>query len=75
MIPINEWLLFLGAALVLVLSPGPNMIYLISRSICQGRQAGVVYLLGVTSALFLHVSDRCVIRLTIQQTHKHSRQI
>lgn len=56
MIPLNEWLLFVMAALVLVLSPGPNMIYLISRSICQGRQAGVVSLLGVTSALFLHAS-------------------
>ncbi|HBI83293.1 LysE family translocator [Orrella sp. NBD-18] len=56
MIPGNEWLLFAGAALVLVLSPGPNMIYLISRSICQGRKAGVISLFGVTTALFLHVT-------------------
>src|SRR6266446_3126403 len=40
----------LGFALVslgLVLTPGPNMIYLISRSITQGRAAGIVSLCGV----------------------------
>ena len=40
----------LGFALVslgLVLTPGPNMIYLISRSITQGRAAGIVSLGGV----------------------------
>ncbi|PHM46385.1 lysine transporter LysE [Xenorhabdus mauleonii] len=34
-------------ALGMVLTPGPNMIYLISRSICQGRIAGLVSLIGV----------------------------
>ena len=28
-------LVFAGAALVMALTPGPNMVYLISRSICQ----------------------------------------
>src|SRR3982074_1851563 len=40
----------LGFALVslgMVLTPGPNMIYLISRSIAQGRTAGLVSLGGV----------------------------
>src|ERR1700736_1251172 len=40
----------LGFALVsfgLVLTPGPNMIYLISRSITQGPAAGIVSLGGV----------------------------
>jgi threonine/homoserine/homoserine lactone efflux protein len=31
----------------LVLTPGPNMMYLVSRSICQGRRAGLVSLGGV----------------------------
>jgi threonine/homoserine/homoserine lactone efflux protein len=31
----------------MVLTPGPNMIYLISRSICQGRTAGLISLGGV----------------------------
>ena len=34
-------------ALGMVLTPGPNMIYLISRSICQGRRAGLISLGGV----------------------------
>ncbi|QCP53914.1 LysE family translocator [Trinickia violacea] len=34
-------------ALGMVLTPGPNMIYLISRSICQGRAAGLISLAGV----------------------------
>ncbi|MCX5126575.1 LysE family translocator [Streptomyces sp. NBC_00193] len=33
-------------ALVMVLTPGPNMIYLVSRSISQGRAAGLVSLAG-----------------------------
>src|ERR1700760_4410554 len=40
----------LGFALIslgLVLTPGPNMIYLISRSITQGPAAGIVSLGGV----------------------------
>lgn len=34
------------AALVMVLTPGPNMIYLVSRSISQGRSAGLISLAG-----------------------------
>jgi threonine/homoserine/homoserine lactone efflux protein len=38
---------FAAVALGMVLTPGPNMIYLISRSICQGRWAGLISLGGV----------------------------
>jgi threonine/homoserine/homoserine lactone efflux protein len=38
---------FALVALAMVLTPGPNMIYLISRSICQGRLAGLISLGGV----------------------------
>ena len=34
-------------SLGMVLTPGPNMIYLLSRSICQGRAAGLISLAGV----------------------------
>ena len=40
-------LLFALAALVMALTPGPNMVYLISRSICQSKLAGMISLLGV----------------------------
>jgi threonine/homoserine/homoserine lactone efflux protein len=55
MVPSNELLLFAGAALLMVLTPGPNMIYLISRSICQGRQAGVISLTGVIAGFLVHM--------------------
>jgi threonine/homoserine/homoserine lactone efflux protein len=38
---------FALVALTMVLTPGPNMIYLISRSISQGRMAGLISLGGV----------------------------
>lgn len=40
-------LTFAAIALGMVLTPGPNMVYLISRSICQGRTAGLISLGGV----------------------------
>jgi len=55
MVPFNDWLLFVGAALLIVLTPGPNMIYVISRSICQGRKAGVISLLGVMAGFLVHM--------------------
>ncbi len=55
MIPFPDLLLFAGAALLMVLTPGPNMIYLISRSICQGRAAGVISLAGVIAGFFVHM--------------------
>lgn len=38
---------FAAVALGMVLTPGPNMIYLLSRSITQGRLAGLISLGGV----------------------------
>ncbi|APZ42025.1 LysE family translocator [Acidihalobacter ferrooxydans] len=40
-------LAFGAIALGIVLTPGPNMVYLISRSICQGWRAGLFSLFGV----------------------------
>lgn len=55
MIPFNDLLLFGLAALIMVLSPGPNMIYLISRSLSQGKKAGIVSLLGVMCGFLFHI--------------------
>jgi threonine/homoserine/homoserine lactone efflux protein len=55
MIPFQELLLFSLAALVLVISPGPNMIYLISRSITQGKKAGLTSLFGVICGFLFHI--------------------
>jgi len=53
--PAHDVLMFAAACLLMVLTPGPNMIYLISRSICQGRKAGVTSLLGVVAGFFVHM--------------------
>jgi threonine/homoserine/homoserine lactone efflux protein len=55
MIPFNDLFLFAGAALLMVLTPGPNMIYLISRSISQGKKAGVISLFGVVAGFLVHM--------------------
>lgn len=55
MIPFNELILFALAALIMVLSPGPNMIYLISRSLSQGKKAGIISLLGVMCGFLFHI--------------------
>lgn len=55
MIPTADLLLFAAAAFVMVMTPGPNMMYLLSRSICQGRRAGVISLVGVVSAFLVHM--------------------
>ena len=39
----------------MVLTPGPNMIYLVSRSICQARVARVISLFGVIAGFVVHM--------------------
>ena len=55
MIPVETWLLFAGAALVMVLTPGPNMVHLIARSVAQGRGAGWISLAGVLAGFVFHM--------------------
>ena len=47
--------LFALTALVLVLTPGPNMIYCVSRALSQGRGAGLVSLGGVLVGFLAHL--------------------
>lgn len=43
-------------ALGMVLTPGPNMIYLVSRSISQGWRAGFVSLLGTATGFVVYMT-------------------
>jgi threonine/homoserine/homoserine lactone efflux protein len=47
-------LLFAGASLALLAVPGPAVIYVVTRSIEQGRTAGVVSVLGVETGTFAY---------------------
>jgi threonine/homoserine/homoserine lactone efflux protein len=49
-------LLFMIAALALNLSPGPSILYILSRSIAQGRAAGLVSVLGLATATLTHAA-------------------
>ena len=46
---------FAIVSLSMVCSPGPNMIYLISRSITQGRMAGFISLLGIMLGFVIYI--------------------
>lgn len=46
---------FALVALGMVLTPGPNMIYLVSRSISQGRMAGLISLAGVALGFVVYM--------------------
>ena len=45
---------FTAAALVLVFTPGPDMTLFLSKTLMQGRKAGIAALLGATSGLIIH---------------------
>ncbi len=57
---ISTFGVFALASLVLVVIPGPSVIYIVSRSIDQGRAAGLVSMLGVQAGALVHVTAAAV---------------
>jgi threonine/homoserine/homoserine lactone efflux protein len=58
MLALPEWSslgFFVVAALVLLLTPGPAVLYIVTRSIDQGRRAGLVSVLGVHVGTLAHI--------------------
>ena len=51
----GDFLLFLIAALVLLITPGPAVFYIVARSVQQGSWAGIVSAAGVVTGGFIHV--------------------
>ena len=63
MIVLVDWSslgLFVIAALVLLVTPGPAVLYIVTRSIDQGRRAGLVSMLGVHVGTLVHVAAAAV---------------
>ncbi|GIH52230.1 Threonine/homoserine/homoserine lactone efflux protein [Microbispora rosea] len=56
MVEPNAVLGVVSVALGMVLSPGPNMMYLVSRSISQGRRAGIISLSGVVAGFLVYLT-------------------
>jgi threonine/homoserine/homoserine lactone efflux protein len=52
---LSNHLQFALVALAIVLTPGPNMIYLVSRAICQGRLAGLISLGGIALGFMVYL--------------------
>ncbi len=46
--------LFIGAVLALCVLPGPNMMYIVGRSMTHGRTAGAISVLGIVTAALIH---------------------
>ena len=53
---LHSYLLFVFASFVLVLVPGPDMVYMLARCIAQGRRAGVLAALGSNLGGYVHLT-------------------
>ena len=53
-------LVFAGAALALIVIPGPAVLYILAQSVEHGRRAGVVSALGVASGGLVHIVGAAV---------------
>ena len=53
---LSTYALFIATALALLAIPGPAVLYVVSRSIDQGRRAGLASVLGITSGTVVHVT-------------------
>ncbi|MCQ4257568.1 LysE family translocator [Stutzerimonas stutzeri] len=50
------WLVFFSAALALNLSPGPDLLFILSRTLSGGRRVGIASAFGVCSGALVHVA-------------------
>ena len=51
----NAYMLFVASSVVLVLVPGPDMAYMLTRTIAQGRRAGSMAALGINAGAYVHL--------------------
>ncbi len=50
------WTTFLGAALLLTISPGPDLLFVLSTTLREGRRAGMAAVLGTCTGAAVHVA-------------------
>src|ERR1700693_1710808 len=53
---LHSYLLFVGAAVMLAIAPGPDMLYMLARCIAQGRRAGALAALGFNLGGYVHLT-------------------
>ena len=52
----STYAIFIATALALLAIPGPAVLYVVSRSIDQGRSAGLASVAGITTGTIVHVT-------------------
>ncbi|QDL36104.1 LysE family translocator [Rhodoferax sediminis] len=52
--------LFIVAGLLLNLTPGPDVLYVVANGLRRGRRAGVVAALGITAGCFVHITAAAI---------------
>jgi threonine/homoserine/homoserine lactone efflux protein len=57
---LSTYALFIATALVLLAIPGPAVLYVVGRSIDQGRTAGLASVLGITTGTIVHITAATV---------------
>lgn len=53
---LTSLLLFAAASIALLVVPGPSVLYIVTRSVSQGRRAGLISVLGVHVGSVVHVT-------------------
>jgi RhtB (resistance to homoserine/threonine) family protein len=56
MLGIHDFWLFVVAGLVLIVTPGPDTLYIVGRSVAQGRGAGMLSALGISTGTLVHTT-------------------
>jgi threonine/homoserine/homoserine lactone efflux protein len=54
------WRLFIVASVVVLLTPGPAVLFIIARSLEQGRAAGLVSVLGIHLGTIVHITAAAI---------------
>jgi threonine/homoserine/homoserine lactone efflux protein len=57
---LSTYALFIATALALLAIPGPAVLYVVGRSIDQGRTAGLASVLGITTGTIVHITAATV---------------
>jgi threonine/homoserine/homoserine lactone efflux protein len=52
--------LFIGAALLLLVVPGPSVLYVVTQSVSHGRRAGIASVAGITTGTLVHIAAATV---------------
>jgi threonine/homoserine/homoserine lactone efflux protein len=53
--PLDQLLLFIAAGLLLNLTPGPDVLYVVTHALRSGARAGIEAALGITAGCFVHI--------------------